>query len=136
MSLSKTSLYSDYEKDSLRSFVPYQASKRSDTSAALSGYGHSGYGHSGYGDSYKEECCPLVIDTLCLIAIIASTLAASAFLNRVIQRTDLINGRKKRDTPSIVMSGKRWFNCLPFDQEVFLTPPTSAKVKLQNEAKQ
>jgi hypothetical protein len=62
-----------------------------------SGYGHSG-GHSGYetsqeggydghhsGYGQKEECCPLVVDLLCLGVILASIAFASVLLGRVIQ---------------------------------------------------
>lgn len=88
------------ELDKLRDEL---ATRKSDTAAALSGYGHSGYGHSGYGHStkhggYKEECCPLVIDTLCLLVILGSIIGAAAFLNQVILMTTIPDTRKKRST--------------------------------------
>ena len=64
-----------------------------DTAAALSsGYGHdyndhdrydSHGGHSASGYGKKEECCPLVVDLLCLAAIIFSILGATLFLRQV-----------------------------------------------------
>ena len=54
------------------------------------GYGHSGgysghSGHSGGDDGHKDQCCPLVVDALCLAAILASIAGASVLLSRVIQ---------------------------------------------------
>ena len=43
--------------------------------------GHSGHSASGYGK--KEECCPLVVDLLCLAAILFSIFLAALFLSRV-----------------------------------------------------
>ena len=47
------------------------------------GHGHDSHGvhsASGYG---KEHCCPLVVDLLCLAAILFAILGASLFLNQV-----------------------------------------------------
>ncbi len=63
-----------------------------------SGYGHSGYGHSGYGDE-KEECCPLVIDALCLFAILGAIGAAALFLERVINIEIMMGGRRRKRSP-------------------------------------
>ena len=41
---------------------------------------HGGHSASGYG---KEECCPLVVDLLCLAAILFAILGATLFLNQV-----------------------------------------------------
>ena len=87
-----------------------------------SGYGHSGYGHSGYGHSgsgyggnhkddhygghsghsgygHDDKCCPLVVDFLCLAAILGAIAGASILLARVIQIE--ITGRRKRSLPDI-----------------------------------
>ena len=42
---------------------------------------HGGHSASGYGK--KEECCPLVVDLLCLAAILFSIFLAALFLSRV-----------------------------------------------------
>ena len=41
---------------------------------------HGGHSARGYG---KEECCPLVVDLLCLAAILFSIFLAALFLSRV-----------------------------------------------------
>ena len=53
-------------------------------SLSSSGYGgHSGSGHA------KDECCPLVVDFLCLLAIVTSIAGAALFLNQVGQIREL-----------------------------------------------
>ena len=56
------------------------------------GYGHSDHygGHSGYhhhsGHGYHDEkCCPLVVDALCLAAILGAIAGATALLQRTFQ---------------------------------------------------
>ena len=76
------------------------------------GYGHSGgfsghsghSGHSGGGD----KCCPLVVDALCLAAILGSIGGASFLLARVIQIEINAPGRRKRSLPfaDFVVKGK------------------------------
>ena len=58
--------------------------------------GHGGYGsHSGYGQ--KEACCPLVVDFLCLAAILGAIAGASLLLSRVFQiELTMLAGRRKR----------------------------------------
>jgi hypothetical protein len=79
--------------------------------AKSSGYGHSGStaldkssgygGHSGgYDDHKEEECCPIVVDLICLAAILGALAAATVLLGRVIQIE--ITGRKKRSFMSFV----------------------------------
>ena len=41
----------------------------------------SGYGDGGYG---KEECCPLVVDFLCVIVLVAAIAGAAFLLNQVL----------------------------------------------------
>ena len=58
-----------------------------------SGYGHSGshgqsgggHGHSGGSSGHGDKCCPLVVDPLCLAAILLSIAGASVLLARTIQ---------------------------------------------------
>jgi hypothetical protein len=69
--------------------------------------GYSDYGHSGYdasslgghdvGYGHKEECCPLVVDLLCLITILAALAGATVLLGRVIQIEIVKGRRRKRD---------------------------------------
>ena len=63
-----------------------------------SGYGgdYGGYGsHSGYGQ--KEACCPLVVDFLCLAAILGAIAGATLLLQRVFQiELTMLAGRRKR----------------------------------------
>ena len=92
-----------------------------------SGYGHSGYGHSGsgYGSDHKDhygghsghghsgggyhddKCCPLVVDALCLAAILGAIAGAALLLARVIQ-IEIMPGRRKRSLTfkSFVVEGK------------------------------
>ena len=44
--------------------------------------GHSGHGHGGYHD---DKCCPLVVDALCLVAILGAVAGAATFLARTFQ---------------------------------------------------
>ena len=60
-----------------------------------SGYGgHGSHSGSGYGGG-KEACCPLVVDTLCLAAILGAIAGAAVLLARVFQ-IELTGRRKKR----------------------------------------
>lgn len=63
------------------------------------GYGHSGYGHghSGGGYGHKEKCCPLVIDALCLAAILGALAGATVFLNTAITMNLGRRRRRKRE---------------------------------------
>ena len=68
------------------------------------GYGHSShssYGHSSGGYGKKEECCPLVVDALCLAAILGAIAGAAALLNQVIMLE--ITGRRRRKKRSIAV---------------------------------
>ena len=44
--------------------------------------GHSGYHHHG-GEYHDDKCCPLVVDALCLAAILGAVAAATVLLQRV-----------------------------------------------------
>ena len=84
------------------------------------GYGHSGgggghsggfsghSGHSGHGD----HCCPLVVDALCLAAILGSIAGATVLIARTIQLEITMTtggpGRRKRSLPftEFVLEGK------------------------------
>ena len=68
----------------------------------------SASGSSGYGG---EECCPLVVDLICLAAILASIAGASVLLARVIQIEIMTNGRRKRSLRSetYFLEGKHAF---------------------------
>ena len=68
--------------------------------------GHSGYGHSG--GYHEEKCCPLVVDFLCLAAILGAIAGAALLLARVIQ-IEIMAGRKKRSLPftSYLLEGRQ-----------------------------
>ncbi len=78
------------------------------------GYDHSGFGHhSGYGHGYghHDDCCPLVVDLLCLIALLGAIGAAALFLERVIQIEIMMQGpgrRRRRNTEDLLWTG----NCV------------------------
>ena len=66
--------------------------------------GHSsGYGHSGHSGGYgkKDECCPLVVDLLCLAAILGAIAGASLLLNQVIM-LEIMTGKRRRKKRSNV----------------------------------
>ena len=46
--------------------------------------GHSGYHHHS-GSYHDDKCCPLVVDTLCLFAILGAIAGATIFLARTFQ---------------------------------------------------
>ena len=54
-----------------------------------SGYGHDHYGgHSGYhhhSGYHEDHCCPLVVDALCLAALLGAVAGATVFLARTFQ---------------------------------------------------
>ena len=103
---------------------------------------HSGTGvNSGYGnDNQDEECCPLVVDKLCVLAILLSIAGASIFLARTFQielcnvngadvNTPCVTGRKKRalgyyeEQLQLVLEGKhheKVRNFIPFLVCVFV----------------
>ena len=76
-----------------------------------SGYGHDHHGgHSGYhhhSGYHEDKCCPLVVDALCLAAILGAIAGATVFLARTFQielcrvnganiRTPCVVGRRRR----------------------------------------
>ncbi len=72
----------------------YGGGSRAATSNAVAAF-DSGYGDysSGYGG--KEDCCPLVIDAICLFVILAAIAAAALFLERVIN-IEIMMGKSRR----------------------------------------
>ena len=56
--------------------------------------GHSGYHHHS-GSYHDNKCCPLVVDALCLAAILGAIAGAAVLLSRVFQ-IELTGRRKKR----------------------------------------
>ena len=65
------------------------------------------YFHLSANDDQDEKCCPLVVDKLCVLAILLSIAGASIFLARTFQielcnvngadvNTPCVTGRKKR----------------------------------------
>ena len=86
-----------------------------------SGYGHSGgHGHSGGGHGHSggysghsghsghgDKCCPLVVDAICLAAILGSIAGASVLIARTMQ-IEITNVRRKRSLPftEFVIEGK------------------------------
>ena len=83
------------------------------------GYGHSGghsggySGHSGHsGGGHSDKCCPLVVDALCLAAIIGSIGGATVLLSRVIQIEINAPGRRRKRSllfTEFVLEGKHAF---------------------------
>ena len=72
----------DYDYDYSKGSHGYSDSATDRHSGYSGDYG--GYGsHSGYGQ--KEACCPLVVDTLCLVAILFAIAGAAFLLMRLIQ---------------------------------------------------
>ncbi len=68
-----------------------------------SSYGSlSGYGHSGGGGGV--ECCPLVVDPLTMVTLLAFIAGATLFLN--IQITMILGGKKRRRRRSNLSSGE------------------------------
>ena len=72
---------------------------------------HSGTGvHSGYEYGYHDEqCCPLVIDLLCLSAILFSITGAALLIARVMEiELTMVGRRRRRSLPykSCVLEGK------------------------------
>ena len=61
-----------------------------------SGHSGGGYGHSSGGYGKKDECCPLVVDALCLAAILGAIAGAALLLNQVIMLEITPPGRRKR----------------------------------------
>ena len=63
--------------------------------------------HSG-GGYHDDKCCPLVVDFLCLAAILGAIAGAALLLARVIQ-IEIMAGRRKRSLPfkSFVHEGKQ-----------------------------
>ena len=54
--------------------------------------GHSGYHHHS-GDYHDDKCCPLVVDALCLAAILGAIAGATVLLQRAIQvELCMVNG--------------------------------------------
>jgi hypothetical protein len=89
-----------------------------------SGYGgHGGHGgHGGYGGtsyhSVKEPCCPLVVDPLCLLAILGGIAAATYLLNIVI--TMKLGRRKKRADASTQIGAFDFFSIgMQYDTTVY-----------------
>ena len=109
---------SDYMVGSLDYDYEYSDHSGNDRHSDSGGYGsHSG---SGYGGG-KEECCPLVVDALCLAAILGAIAGASILLARVLQ-IELTGRRKKRFAES---EGGLWQPVLDGKQAatIALLPP-------------
>ena len=90
-----------------------------------SGYGHSGGGHGYSGHSghsgHGDKCCPLVVDPICLAAILLSIAGASLLIARTMQiEITMVTGRKKSlPFTELVLEGKRAF-------ETFMSQVTCA----------
>ncbi len=76
----------------------YRTNARADHGHGHSQYGSYDYydygGHGGYGKK-EDECCPLVIDAICLFTILGAIAAAALFLERVIN-IEIMMGKKRR----------------------------------------
>ncbi len=57
-----------------------------------------------------EDCCPLVVDVLCLIVLVGAIGLAAVFLERVIQIEIMMQGPRKRSArrldKCVIASGK------------------------------
>ena len=80
---------SDYMLGSLD--YDYNGNERNDRHSGYADYGS----HSGIGSYHNEKCCPLVVDFLCLAAILGAIAGAAVLLARVFQ-IELTGRRKKR----------------------------------------
>ena len=99
----------DYEVGSLDYDYGYHSGN--DRNDRHSGYGsHSG---SGYG---KEECCPLVVDALCLAAILGAIAGAAVLLARVFQ-IELTNVGRRKKRFALDSEGGVWLPVLDGKQE-------------------
>ena len=81
---------SDYDYDYSKDRHSYEDSA-SDRHSGYGGYGS--HNDHGYG---KEECCPLVVDLLCLAAILGAIAGASILLSRVMLIELTMQARRKR----------------------------------------
>ena len=75
-----------------------------------SGYGHDHYGgHSGHGHHsgyHEDHCCPLVVDALCLAALLGAVAGATAFLARTFQ-IELCNLAGQNPAQNNCLTGRR-----------------------------
>jgi hypothetical protein len=69
-------------------------------SGSGSGSGSSGYHESSHGK--EDECCPLVVDLICLAILLAALVGATVLLGRVIQIEIMMGRRKRRFVDAIV----------------------------------
>ena len=69
--------------------------------------GHSGYHHHS-GSYHDEKCCPLVVDAVCLGAILLAIAGSTVFLARTFQ-IELTGRRKKRfaESGGRLLNGKK-----------------------------
>ena len=91
-----------------------------------SGYGHSGgHGHSGGGHGHSggysghsghsghgDKCCPLVVDAICLAAILGSIAGASVLIARTMQIEITMTRKWSLPFNEFVLEGKRAFATL------------------------
>ena len=61
--------------------------------------GHSGHsGHSGsYSGGHGDDCCPLVVDPLTVLALLSFLAAATFLLNQAISMSNLMVRRKREN---------------------------------------
>ena len=71
---------------------------------------HSGHGGHHYNYYDDDKCCPLVVDFLCLVAVLFSLTVATLTLNQVIILEIMGRRRRKRGAvpdPPLVFGGER-----------------------------
>ena len=102
------STYEEYDTSGLDRWDSYT---NPDSDGSFKFFNKHKQGHSDYDYPYNdEECCPLVVDLLCLAAIIVSIAGATFLLSRVMQiELTMTNNRRRRSisyTSSYLLEGK------------------------------
>ena len=67
--------------------------------------GHGSYGHGSYGGHGSYDCCPLVVDPLTWIALLAFLAAGTYFLEVAVQMS-MLGRRRKRSLSDYLLEGK------------------------------
>lgn len=108
---------------SIRSRTRSDAYDRADPGYDRSDTGYGGYS-SGYGYG-KEECCPLVVDPLTLLALIGGIAAATFFLNTLITMNIMARKKKRKRRSWTVDDGLHEDLAADDEEEYGSTGPSS-----------
>jgi hypothetical protein len=88
--------YTEYKSD--------RSSNSKQSSVHSSGFGDQ-TGAGGYGSDHKDECCPLVVCPLTLLALLGLLAGGTGFLANLINKKLGGGRKKKRSTPSVEWIG-------------------------------